>query len=163
MKTLLKFAVIGTALLLPLTAVSEHKTPKITSVDCLAANLFFEARGESVQGMKAVAKVTLNRVNSKKYPSNICSVVFQRKQFSWTHQQTWVRIDKVLRGSVSNFKMQDRKAYDKAQKIAQSALKNGLNVLPDDSLHYHATHVNPKWSKKMRKYATIGNHTFYRS
>jgi spore germination cell wall hydrolase CwlJ-like protein len=53
---------------------------------CLTANLYFEARGEGVKGLKAVADVTLNRVKSKKYPSSVCKVVFQKSQFSWVNE-----------------------------------------------------------------------------
>ena len=44
---------------------------------CLATNIYFEARGESLEGKKAVAFVTLNRVESESFPNDICSVVYQ--------------------------------------------------------------------------------------
>lgn len=69
-----------------------------TEIGCLAANLYFEARGEPLKGQLAVAKVTLNRVKSKQYPDSICAVVFQKHQFSWTKQQPWAEIQKALNG-----------------------------------------------------------------
>jgi hypothetical protein len=51
--------------------------------ECLATNIYFEARGESVEGQKAVAFVTLNRVESDKFPNDICSVVYQAKHSRW--------------------------------------------------------------------------------
>ena len=62
-------------------------------VFCLAKNIFHEARGEPTIGKYAVAQITLNRVESLKYPNNICSVVLDRYQFSWANQksQHWTR------------------------------------------------------------------------
>jgi spore germination cell wall hydrolase CwlJ-like protein len=51
----------------------------------LACNIYWEARTETLQGMMAVVAVTLNRVASAKYPDTVREVVWQRKQFSWTH------------------------------------------------------------------------------
>jgi len=51
---------------------------------CLQQNIFFEARNQSTLGQAAVAWVTLNRVESTRYPDTICEVVWQKSQFSWT-------------------------------------------------------------------------------
>jgi len=53
-------------------------------IKCLADNIYFEARNESVKGQVAVASVTKNRVKSKHYPNTICKVVWEHRQFSWT-------------------------------------------------------------------------------
>ena len=57
----------------------------IEAVLCLALNVYFEARSEPINAQFAVAEVTMNRVNSDAYPDTVCEVVWQRKQFSWTH------------------------------------------------------------------------------
>ena len=44
---------------------------------CLAEAIYFEARGEPVEGQFAVAEVILNRVESPKFPNSICKVVRQ--------------------------------------------------------------------------------------
>ena len=159
----LKILLACAATAFPVIAHTNHKVQKLTDLQCLTANLYFEARGEKPVGMLAVADVTKNRVQSKKYPDSICAVVFQRKQFSWSHQQSWNSIQKVLNGSVSDFKVADRAAYHRAKEIAQNSIKGLLKVLPESSLHYHATYVKPSWSRKMKKYATIGTHVFYNS
>jgi hypothetical protein len=51
----------------------------------MACNIYFEARNESYEGMLAVVAVTMNRVASPKYPDTVAEVVWQRRQFSWTH------------------------------------------------------------------------------
>ena len=52
--------------------------------ECLALNVYHEARGEVIEGQIAVAHVTLNRVNHSYFPETICDVVYQNRQFSWT-------------------------------------------------------------------------------
>ena len=51
-------------------------------LDCLAKNIYFEARGESLTGKIAVANVTMNRVEHHKYPSTVCGVVTQVKWYT---------------------------------------------------------------------------------
>ncbi len=51
----------------------------------LACNLYYEARAEGYQGMIAIVAVTMNRVDSKYSPNTVREVVWERKQFSWTH------------------------------------------------------------------------------
>lgn len=160
---LLKILLACATIAFPIAAQTNNKVKQLTDLQCLTANLFFEARGEKPVGLVAVADVTKNRVQSKKYPGNLCSVVFQRKQFSWTHQQNWNSIQKVLNGSVSGFRAADRVAYQKAKEIAQKSLKGLVKVLPESSLHYHATYVKPSWSRKMKVHAKIGTHIFYNS
>lgn len=159
---LLKILLASAIIAFPVLAESNHKVKTLTDLQCLTANLYFEARSEKLKGLIAVADVTKNRVQSKKYPNSICSVVFQRKQFSWSHQQSWSTIQKVLEGSVGSFKLKDRQAYQLAKTTAQNSIKGFVRVLPRDSLHYHATYVKPKWARKMQKYATIGTHIFYK-
>lgn len=57
---------------------------------CLAKNVYHEARNQSIEGQLAVARVTLNRVNSDLFPDTVCGVVHQWEtgelndcQFSW--------------------------------------------------------------------------------
>jgi spore germination cell wall hydrolase CwlJ-like protein len=160
---LLKVTLALAIVAFPTIAQTNNKVKHLTDLQCLTANLFFEARGEKPVGKVAVADVTKNRVQSKKYPGNLCSVVFQRKQFSWTHQQSWNSIQRVLNGSVSGFRSADRAAYYRAKEIAEKSLKGLVRVLPESSLHYHATYVKPSWSRKMKVYAKIGTHVFYNS
>ena len=54
------------------------------SIDCLARNVYYEARGESLAGQYAVAEVTMNRKAHPRFPSTVCEVVYQKEAFSWT-------------------------------------------------------------------------------
>lgn len=146
------------------TVVSNYK-PMFHPHDlaCMTANIFFEARGEGVKGMEVVAKVTMNRVGHKKYPPNVCAVVFQRKQFSWTHQQQWKTIWDVMNGRLDGFSSKDKAAYQQARKTAQKALTGSMDiVLSESALWYHTTQVKPVWRKKLQKIGTVGQHIIYK-
>ena len=53
-------------------------------VECLALNIYHEARSERTAGMWAVADVTINRVKSISYPNTVCEVVYQGPVYeSW--------------------------------------------------------------------------------
>lgn len=68
------------------TSVTDHsviKRDRDKQVTCIALAVYYESRGETVRGQKAVAAVVMNRVNSPKFPDTACRVVFQPKQFSF--------------------------------------------------------------------------------
>ena len=126
---------------------------------CLTQNVYFEARGESADGQLAVALVTMHRVKSRRYPNTICNVVWQRRQFSWTHDG---RSDRPT----------DRRAWKRAQLIADFIV-NKYWTLPAQSrsaiditngaLHYYAPGLaNPYWAKVKIVTREIGGHVFLR-
>ena len=114
-------------------------------LDCLARNVYHESRGESREGKLAVALVTLNRMDSPKYPNSICQVVYQKNQFSWTRKYA-----KINTGSVQ---------WKQSKEAALEALMNREILGTFKATHFHNTKVSPKW--KLRKVAKIGTHTFY--
>src|SRR6187455_3088204 len=59
--------------------------PLSRDLQCLAQAIYFEARGEPLAGQLAVGAVIVNRTTSGRYPSDYCSVVTQRGQFSFVH------------------------------------------------------------------------------
>ena len=66
-----------------LSSVNETPVPfphTERDVQCLARNIYFEARGESIEGQEAVALVTLNRVMDENYPDTVCEVVHQAQR-----------------------------------------------------------------------------------
>jgi spore germination cell wall hydrolase CwlJ-like protein len=123
---------------------------------CLADAIYFEARGESIQGQMAVAQVVINRVFSGYYPNNVCGVVYQnahrrfRCQFTFACDGLPERINEPV-------------AWERARHIARDAL-DGKFWLNDvgKATHYHARWVHPWWVHEMRRLDRIGVHTFYR-
>jgi N-acetylmuramoyl-L-alanine amidase len=128
---------------------------------CLTANLYFEARGEGVKGLKAVADVTLNRVKSKKYPPSVCKVVFQKHQFSWTNEVPWDQIQKALNHVEPSKNPQEVSAYHQAYKEAKKTLLGRPRVLSESVLWYHTKEVKPKWRNNLKVHTIIGSHIFY--
>lgn len=118
--------------------------------DCLASAVYFEARGESVEGQLAVADVVLNRVKSDKYPDTICEVVEQPWQFSFVNATG--RIPAADRTS---------EAWRKAVAIAEIALRDMDEKVPEEVLWYHADYVAPSWGKRLVREDKIGLHIFY--
>lgn len=123
-------------------------------VECLALNMYREARGEPLNGMIAVAFVTLNRVKSSAFPSSLCSVVYQKHknvcQFTWHCLKGLPKIN--------------QQTYDYIRTVAKLVYFNTDKVADPTkgALFYHADYVNPKWNRVMKKTAYIGKHIFYR-
>ena len=53
-------------------------------LNCLAQAIYFESRGEPLDGQIAVAEVVLNRVDDRRFPRTVCGVTNQGCQFSYT-------------------------------------------------------------------------------
>ena len=120
------------------------------AVLCLAQNIYFEARDQDLMGQMAVAEVTMNRVASSKFPNDACSVVWQNKQFSWTHDG-------------KSDKMRNPAARALAIWLAQGYIDHKIeSFFTNGALYYHAHYVDPYWSKEFLKTAEIGDHIFYK-
>jgi spore germination cell wall hydrolase CwlJ-like protein len=119
-------------------------------IQCLALNIYYEARVESRTGQIAVAAVTLNRVRDPRFPKTICEVVYQKNhktcQFSWTCQNVGPPKDLL------------------AMAIAYSLAATYIGGFHEDptqgALFFHSTSVSPRWSR--RHIITIGRHKFYK-
>lgn len=116
---------------------------------CLAKAIYFEARGESVEGQLAVAEVILNRVQSPRYPDTICEVVTQPWQFSFIRRGKFPR---PMTGS---------DAWRKALAVADVAQNRLATTLAPNVLWYHANYVSPSWGKRLTRFSQIGAHIFY--
>lgn len=122
---------------------------------CLTEALYFEARGETLMGQLAVAEVILNRVDASKYPNTVCGVVHQGEKNSKGCQFSY-RCDGL------SDKMHERRARERAGKVAWLMLEGKPRILTGEATHYHTSAVRPKWSKRLMKTARIGDHIFYR-
>ena len=132
----------------PLPKVSRH------DVECMALNLYWEARGEGRQGMLAVGWVVLNRVDSRDFPDTVCAVVYQGGerppcQFSW-----WCdgRSDRP----------RDYASWRAALAVAEELLSDPPPDITRQSLFYHATSIRYPWKRERIRTARIGRHVFYR-
>lgn len=116
---------------------------------CLASAVYFEARGEPLEGQLAVAEVVLNRARSGRYPTTICAVVRQPAQFSFVRRGIIPRAD------------QDRVEWRRAIAIARIAETGETRLLPENVLWYHANYVSPGWGRRLARTTRIGAHIFY--
>jgi hypothetical protein len=125
--------------------------PLTDEANCIAVAVYHEARGESLEGQLAVAKVIMNRASSGKYPPNWCGVVKQPWQFSFVRHGEFPSVD------VSS------DAWRKAVGVTRLAVANAVPSVPKDCLWYHANYVAPRWSNNLQRVEQIGAHIFYRS
>jgi len=127
-------------------------------LQCLAENIYFEARGEPLEGQYAVAEVTLNRTQAQHFPHTICQVVHESRwdpsrrrhvaDFSWTE--------------LGDMSPQDGPSWKQAMTVASTAYDDLRQPVVPGALFYHATSVRPAWARTRKAVATIGNHIFYR-
>lgn len=122
---------------------------------CLAAGIYFEARGEPVKGQAAVAQVILNRVRNPTYPNTICNVVYQNK--TWRNRCQFSFACDGIRDRVKSPKL-----WNQAEEVALATTAGKIWFKEvGSSTHYHATYVRPRWAKSMRRVGRIGLHIFY--
>jgi len=126
-------------------------------IQCLAMNIYHEARGEPIAGQYAVAEVTLNRTHSRGFPSSVCKVVYQkhwnaqRKEniyaFSWAGQTVSTNFNSA--------------AWRQAVRIARNVLTGDRIPTLHGALYYHSVDVKPEWAHRHKRLAIIGRHIFY--
>jgi spore germination cell wall hydrolase CwlJ-like protein len=129
---------------------------KTKQLECLTRNIYWEAASEPFEGKVGVAQVTLNRVESGKFASSVCGVVYQKNvfyekvvcQFSWYCE------------NASKIKPIHKEMWKESEEVAKKVLLENFR-LPSlkNALYYHADYVNPGWQKP--KIDKIGRHIFY--
>lgn len=134
----------------PLSAlVDSYANADLDSeLECLAGAIYFESKGEPLDGQLAVAEVVINRTQSGRYPTTLCGVVKQPSQFSFVRGG---RIPPIRR---------DSPEWRKAVAIAHIAVNDLADSPVPKALSFHATRVSPGWN--MKRLARVGNHVFYR-
>ena len=130
----------------------------LKEIQCLARNIHYEARGESRRGQLAVAKVTLNRVESDLFPNSICGVVNEGKhnakgyyvcQFSW-RCEPWTNPKRTFHN--------DHPSYQ----VALDAILgyDNLEMVTEDTYWFHTPAVKPRWRKHKQMLARVDGHIF---
>jgi hypothetical protein len=127
-----------------------------SALDCLALNVYWEARAEPRLGQIAVAEVTLNRVADPEFPHTVCGVVRQGEergldlcQFSWHCDGVDDRPLNLV-------------AWQHARRLALLALSGRLHDPTDGALWFHSDQVHPHWPE-LAPIVKIGSHIFYRA
>jgi hypothetical protein len=118
-----------------------------SEMECLASAVYFESKGEPLDGQLAVAQVILNRVEAGRFGASVCGVVKAPKQFSFVKGGAMPAPTNMAQ-------------WDTAKAIALIATSGSWPEIVPDATHFHATRVSPGW--KLRRVATVGQHVFYR-
>lgn len=119
-------------------------------LQCLASAVYYEARGETLEGQLAVGQVVVNRAESGQFPQDYCGVVSQRGQFSF-----------VSGGNIPT-PPQHSAAWVRASAIARIAHQEMWSSAANDALFFHASRVRPSWAGRKMARARIDSHIFYR-
>jgi spore germination cell wall hydrolase CwlJ-like protein len=122
---------------------------------CLAEAIYYESRGEPLDGQIAVAEVVLNRVDSRRYPNSICGVVHQGIERGRSCQFSYACDGRPER-------MADTGPRIRAEKLAAIMLAGRPRTVTDGATHFHARYVRPDWASRFVRTAAIGQHLFYR-
>ena len=155
----LSFISVDTYNILPIKSTFNGLTVEVQKqVTCLAENIYFEAGHEPLEGKKAVAFVTLNRVQSG-YADNICDVVKQKTgktcQFSWYCDSTFTS---------RTLTMKQTPLYNEILQLSTNVFLNfeRMTDVTNGATYYHADYVKPNWTR-LQKETQIGRHIFYKS
>jgi spore germination cell wall hydrolase CwlJ-like protein len=143
-------ALVSTTVVVDVMPTAVLETVKIVSISanalqCMAENIYHEARGEPDAGKLAVAHVVLNRAKARS--KTVCEIIREPAQFSW-YDGTAKRI-------------RDLTAFEKSKEIAIEAMVTQEDNT-DGAMYFHATYVKPYWSKVFTRTVTIGDHVFYK-
>jgi spore germination cell wall hydrolase CwlJ-like protein len=136
--------------LVDLIDMNAERKANTAELECLAGAIYFESKGEPIEGQLAVAEVVLNRAKSGKFPTTICGVVKQRHQFSFVRGG---RFPPIARASA---------AWRKAVAIAHIAIDDLADSRAQSAMFFHATYVRPGWRGAFKRVAQVGRHIFYR-
>jgi N-acetylmuramoyl-L-alanine amidase len=149
-----------------LHAVFSYKDEKLDelralharNIDCLARNIYHEARGEPTVGQYAVAEVTMNRRASGLYPRTVCEVVYQQNwdpiRGRYVGAFSWTEFDSLPPPRGAHWRQ--------ARAIAEAVYAGKRVPEVQGALFYHANYIRPDWAKDKKVIARIGRHVFYR-
>ena len=139
-------------------AADQEAASRNAELHCLAENVYYESRGEPLDGQYAVAEVTMNRVASSLFPKSICEVVHEKRwdvrrkrdvgAFSWTE--------------LESLRKPHGAEWEQALEVAADVFDGTHEPTVPNALYYHAKYIKPRWAKPNRRVATIGSHVFYR-
>jgi len=128
--------------------------PLDDAITCLARTIYWEARGEAIESMEAVASVVMNRLGHTGFPDTVCKVVTQGHeqgscQFSW-----WCdgRADQA----------NEDDSYAIAKEVARRALNQQLSDPTRGALYFHQHESTPAWADEYVRTVEVGAFIFYK-
>ena len=146
---------------LPAMTVQELVNP--TDLQCLALNIYFEARNQkTVEAKASVGWAVINRVHHPKYPDTVCEVVEATRkvngaikcQFSWYCD--------AIPNEPNTSNVVEARAWEEAKALAYGILEYSVPNPIEDAIMYHTTAIKPYWMASYDAVSTVGSHIFYR-
>ena len=132
------------------------------AIQCLTLNVYHEARGDGINSMMGVAHVTMNRAASPNYPDDVCAVVFERKQFSWTtNLQAAMDGEEIDELSEASPNKHNAHSWETSRDIARDIYFHHTPSNVGQSLFFHSQGSTPAWSVDMEQQFIRGTHVFY--
>lgn len=130
--------------------VAQQSVPGQLSSEmrCLASAIYFESRGETLEGQLAVGRVIINRAESGRFPTSYCGVVYQPSQFSFIQGKKMPKVREHSSG------------WREAVAVAKIAVEKSWKSPVKGALFFHAARVTPNW--RLTRLARVDNHIFYR-
>jgi N-acetylmuramoyl-L-alanine amidase len=125
-------------------APAEPLAATDAELDCLATAVWFESRGETLEGQLAVAQAVVNRARSGKWGKGVCGVIKAPRQFNFIAAR-------VQRSTAT---------FTTALAVARIAAAGLWHDMAEGAHSFHAARLNPGW--RLTRVAKIGNHVFYR-
>lgn len=127
-----------------------------TALMCLAMALYFEVRSEPLAEQYRVAEVIMNRVDSPKYPADVCAVI----------KQDLGRGDHDCQFSFycdgKNETIHNAEAFERSLGVSVDVLiTSRVPLLPKNTMWYHTRDVAPSWATRLERVNSDGAHFFY--
>jgi len=135
---------------------------------CMALNIYHESRSENLAGKFAVADVVLNRVNDRRYPDEICGVIYDAElKPSWKDPTIEVPVRNRCQFSWycdgKSDEPTETDAWNESVLVAHQSIYEGrMNGLTEGATHYHTVYIEPYWASSLDLIGHIGSHIFYR-
>jgi len=167
----------GVVIILTTSAIQTQQVPD-RATECLALNMYYEARNQETAGLFAVSAVVLNRVNDPRFPNSVCEVIEQGPiRESWkTRQHKNLLASERKYYPIKNrcqFSWycdgksdipQNKEKYKELLDLAEAIMYDEISFvdITGGALFYHAYYVTPGWAKTKQKTVEIQDHIFYR-
>jgi len=119
------------------------------NVECLTRIVFNESRNEPITGKQMVAQVTVNRVNSGKFPDSVCKNMKAKGAYSFYDPKS-KHVDKV------------RKYPVEYKHIAEKALSGEYkHLISSKTLYFKNCRVQSSFFDKLVMVRRVGQHCFF--
>ena len=127
----------------------------LRALKCLTDAIYYEGATEPEMGQRAIAQVIINRLRHPTYPTSVCGVIYQGSERR-TGCQFSYSCDGSMRRNPNKF------YWNRARRVASSALSGSVFAPVGTATHYHTTEVYPYWAPSLDFIGTVGAHRFYR-